>query len=493
LVPELALNLSRGCGNPTGFANLQPGEAVVDLGCGGGIDIILAAHRVGPQGRVVGADFTPQMLDRARETVAVAGLRDRSIELRQVEDMAQTKLPGGSTDVVISNCVINLCPDKDAVYREAFRVLRPGGRVAISDVVLTGDVDTELQARFRSTWAGCLGGAIPEDEYLETVRQAGFAAIEVVAHHPFSPDELQAMACCPGEAFTPAPSTDDLAAVQGKVTSIKFTALKPRASAGELVAATTASSQPTPGPADGRVDEELSRLGEPVAASSEVFKAFVDALVEAERRAASAEARLTALEAEVDELRRLVVRPEVERADRRRSTGDIAMTLEVFERFLRRQRLEERVDEQTAVPAADVDEAEPTREEPAEAPAEEPEAEAGEPGEEPAEAPAEEPEAEAGEPGEEPEAEPAETPAQEPAEAPAEEPEVPAPEVDEAEEPEVPAPEVDEAESAGKPAGEVEISVGRLSESVTATIAITLPPAGSVRVQWDFRSELARR
>ncbi|HYR63347.1 MAG TPA: methyltransferase domain-containing protein [Actinomycetota bacterium] len=232
-MPELALNLSRGCGNPTGFAHLQPGEAVVDLGCGGGIDVILAAHKVGTQGKVVGIDFTPQMIERARETVATADLRDRSIELRRVEDMAETKLPDGSADVVISNCVINLCPDKDAVYREAFRVLRLGGRAAISDVVVTGDFDPELQARFRSTWAGCLGGAIPEDEYLETVRQAGFAEIQVVAHHPFSPAELQAMACCPGEAFTPAPSTDDLAAVQGKVTSIKFIALKPLASADE--------------------------------------------------------------------------------------------------------------------------------------------------------------------------------------------------------------------------------------------------------------------
>ena len=225
-MPELALNLSRGCGNPTGFARLQPGEAVVDLGCGGGIDVILSAHKVGPQGRVVGVDFTPQMIGRAKEAVAAAGLEDRNIELRLVEDMTQTKLADGQADVVISNCVINLCPDKEAVYREAFRVLRPSGRVAISDVVLTWDLPAEPHARFRSSWAGCLGGAIAEDQYLETVRQAGFAEIQILACHPFSPDELQAMACCPGEAFTPAPSKDDLAAAQGKVTSIKFTALK---------------------------------------------------------------------------------------------------------------------------------------------------------------------------------------------------------------------------------------------------------------------------
>jgi SAM-dependent methyltransferase len=348
---------------------------------------------------VIGIDFTPQMIGPAKESVASAGLQDCDIELRRVEDMAETKLPGGSADVVISNCVINLCPGKDAVYREAFRVLRPGGRVAISDVVLSGDLATDLRARLQSTWSGCLGGAIPEEEYLDTVRQAGFAEMQVVAHHPFSPDELQAMARCPGEAFTPAPSTDDLAAVQGKVTSIKFIAHKPLASAG-VVAAT--STQSAPDAADGRVDEDLFRLGERVALSPEVFKPFVDALVEAERRAASAEARLTTLEAEADELRRFA---RLEREDLRRQ-------LEISERA-------------------------PAAEEPGT------EAEGEVTGEEPAEAPA-------------------------------------------AEEPEVPAAEVDQAEPAGEPSGEAEISVGRLSESVTATITISLPPAGSVRVQWDF-------
>ncbi|MGH2770490.1 MAG: methyltransferase domain-containing protein, partial [Actinomycetota bacterium] len=152
-MPELARNLSRGCGNPTGFAEIEPGEAVVDLGCGGGIDVVLAAQKVGPRGTVVGVDFTPQMIERAKETVAAAGLEDRDFELR-LADMAATPLPDGSIDVVISNCVINLCPDKEAVYEEAFRILRPGGRVAISDVVLTGDLAPGLQARFRSTWAG---------------------------------------------------------------------------------------------------------------------------------------------------------------------------------------------------------------------------------------------------------------------------------------------------------------------------------------------------
>jgi SAM-dependent methyltransferase len=226
LVPELALNLSRGCGNPTGFANLQPGDVVVDFGCGGGIDVILAAHKIGSQGRVVGIDFATQMVERAKQTVAEMGLQDRNIELR-VSDMARTQLPASFADVVISNCVINLCPDKDAVYQEAFRILGPKGRLAISDIVLTEKITPELRERFRAIWAGCLGGAIPEEEYWQVVQRAGFEEIQIVARHTLTPEELEAMACCPGNEFTPSPTKEDVAAVQDIVTSVKFTAVKP--------------------------------------------------------------------------------------------------------------------------------------------------------------------------------------------------------------------------------------------------------------------------
>ncbi|MFQ5823023.1 MAG: methyltransferase domain-containing protein [bacterium] len=226
MLPELALNLSRGCGNPTGFANLQPSAVVVDFGCGGGIDVILAAHKVGPQGRVVGIDFANQMIERAKQTVADAHLQDRNIDLR-VADMENTLLPDDFADVVISNCVINLCPDKEAVYKEAFRILRPGGHLAISDIVLTENIDPELQERFQATWAGCLGGAIPEEEYFQKVRKAGFSEVQIVAHHLLTPEELEAMACCPGEGFTPPPSKKDRVLVEGKVTSVKFIAGKP--------------------------------------------------------------------------------------------------------------------------------------------------------------------------------------------------------------------------------------------------------------------------
>ena len=225
-MPEVALHLSRGCGNPTGFANLQPGDVIVDFGCGGGIDVILAAHKVGAQGRVIGIDGAPQMIERAKQAVAEAGFQDRSIELRTAY-LDRTQLPAEYADVVTSNCVINLCPDKHAVYEEAFRILSSRGRIAISDIVFTEDIAPALRERFRPTWAGCLGGAIPEEDYWQTVREAGFAEIQIVSRHQLTPEELEAMACCPGEEFTPPPSKEDRVAVEGKVASVKFTAMKP--------------------------------------------------------------------------------------------------------------------------------------------------------------------------------------------------------------------------------------------------------------------------
>jgi SAM-dependent methyltransferase len=222
-VPKTALNLSRGCGNPTGFANLKPGEVVVDFGCGGGMDLVLAAHKVGSKGRVVGIDSADQMIERAEQAVAEAGLQPVNIEFFAA-DLEKTQLPDHFADVVISNCVINLCPNKDAVYDEAFRILGSKGRLAISDIVLNEKIDIQLQERLQSTWSGCLGGAIPEEDYRRTVRKAGFSEIQIVSRHTLTADELEAMALCPGMEFTPAPAKDDLAEVQGEVASIKFTA-----------------------------------------------------------------------------------------------------------------------------------------------------------------------------------------------------------------------------------------------------------------------------
>ena len=225
-IPEIARDLSRGCGNPTGFAFLNVGDVVVDFGCGGGIDVILAAQIVGPEGKVVGLDFAPQMIERAKTAIAQAGLQDSDIEL-SVANLGDSQLPSNFSDVVISNCVINLCPDKDAVYEDACRILKPGGHIAISDVVLIDDIAPQLRSRFQTTWAGCLGGAILDEDYWQVVLKAGFIEIQVISQHTLTSEELTAMASCPGIEFTPSPSSEDLSSVQGKVSSIKFTACKP--------------------------------------------------------------------------------------------------------------------------------------------------------------------------------------------------------------------------------------------------------------------------
>ena len=155
---------------------------VVDFGCGGGIDVILAAQQVGPQGKVVGIDFAPQMIERAKVAIAIAGLESRTTEFR-VAELGDSLLPSNFCNVVISNCVINLCPDKDAVYKDAFRILEPGGRIAISDIILIEDIDLQLRSRFQSTWAGCLGGSISEKDYWKVLKNSGFVEIQIVSRH----------------------------------------------------------------------------------------------------------------------------------------------------------------------------------------------------------------------------------------------------------------------------------------------------------------------
>jgi len=199
----------------------------VDFGCGGGIDVILAAQKVGPQGKVVGIDFASQMIDQAKHAIIAAGLKDYSIELLEAE-LGDSQLPSSFSDVVISNCVINLCPEKDNVYKDAFRILKPGGRIAISDIILTEGIDQKLRSRFQTTWAGCLGGAISEKDYWQVLKKSGFVDVQIVSRHTLTPEELKAMASCPGGDFTPAPASEDLGKVQGKVASIKFTAEKPK-------------------------------------------------------------------------------------------------------------------------------------------------------------------------------------------------------------------------------------------------------------------------
>ena len=175
-LPEETL-MGLGCGNPVRLAELREGETVVDLGSGGGIDVFLAARQVGPSGRVIGVDMTPEMLARARKNAERLGLtnvgfRQGLIEALPVED--------SSVDVILSNCVINLAPDKEAVFREACRVLRPGGRVVVSDMVAKGEFPDGIREN-PELWASCIGGALPEETYLGIIRQAGFSTVEVLA------------------------------------------------------------------------------------------------------------------------------------------------------------------------------------------------------------------------------------------------------------------------------------------------------------------------
>ena len=176
-IPEEALMASLGCGNPTALAELKPGETVLDLGSGGGVDVLLSAKRVGPSGKAYGLDMTDEMLALARENQRKAGVENAEFLRGEIENIP---LPDNSVDVVISNCVINLSADKDRVLREAFRVLKPGGRFAVSDIVVRGDVPKEIR-RSMELWVGCMAGALEENEYLAKLAQAGFETVTVEA------------------------------------------------------------------------------------------------------------------------------------------------------------------------------------------------------------------------------------------------------------------------------------------------------------------------
>jgi len=174
-IPEEALLASLGCGNPTALAKLNPGEVVLDLGSGGGIDVLLSAKRVGPTGKAYGLDMTDEMLALAKENKRKAGVENVEFLRGEIEHIP---LPDNSVDVVISNCVINLSADKDAVLREAFRVLKPGGRFAVSDVVTRGEMLPEIRKNVL-LWVGCVAGALEENEYRSKLASAGFEQIDV--------------------------------------------------------------------------------------------------------------------------------------------------------------------------------------------------------------------------------------------------------------------------------------------------------------------------
>jgi len=217
-LPQEAVQASLGCGNPTALANLNPGESVLDLGSGGGIDVLLSARRVGPSGKAYGLDMTDEMLALARENQRKSGVQNVEFLKGEIEHIP---LPDNSVDVIISNCVINLSADKDKVFREAFRVLKPGGRLAVSDVVVRGDVPAQVR-RSMELWVGCIAGALQSSDYTAKLSGAGFDAIEIEPTRVYSIDDARQFLA--GEGI----DADAIASqVEGKFMSAFIRAVKP--------------------------------------------------------------------------------------------------------------------------------------------------------------------------------------------------------------------------------------------------------------------------
>lgn len=232
-IPLQAFQASLGCGNPTALAELEPGETVLDLGSGGGIDVLLSAKRVGPTGFAYGLDMTDEMLLLAERNKAAAGAENVQFLKGQIEAIP---LPDQAVDVIISNCVINLSADKGQVLREAFRVLRPGGRLAVSDVVAQGELPTDLRQDMEA-WAGCVAGALEEQEFRQLLTDAGFADVDVEVTRVYDPQELAESigggeSCCGGPAADTAEAWDlsaygRFAASGGRLVSAFVRAQKP--------------------------------------------------------------------------------------------------------------------------------------------------------------------------------------------------------------------------------------------------------------------------
>ncbi|MGB2626092.1 MAG: arsenite methyltransferase [Candidatus Acidiferrum sp.] len=205
-VPEAAMRASLGCGNPTALAKLEPGEIVLDLGSGGGIDVLLSARRVGPTGKAYGLDMTEEMLALAEANKRKSGLANVEFLKGEIENIP---LPDNSVDVILSNCVINLSGDKDRVLREAFRVLKPGGRFAISDVVVRGEVPQEIRKSIE-LWVGCVAGALSDTEYQQKLAAAGFECIDIEATRVYKIEDAREFLRAAGlDADSIAPEVQD--------------------------------------------------------------------------------------------------------------------------------------------------------------------------------------------------------------------------------------------------------------------------------------------
>lgn len=237
-------NMGLSCGNPTATANLRPGETVLDLGSGGGLDVFLAAKQVGPEGRAIGVDMTPAMIERARANAVAGGYTNVEFYQSTIDSIP---LPDASVDCVISNCVLNLAPDKPAVFREIARILKPGGRLAISDIALKGELPEDL-ARSMAAYVGCIAGAIQIDDYRAGLLAAGFEHVEIADSgsdlNAYAKVENQSGCCSPAmtesSCCTPAPDVtlhaelSDLLSkydVNAAAASVKVYAIKPKAGA----------------------------------------------------------------------------------------------------------------------------------------------------------------------------------------------------------------------------------------------------------------------
>jgi SAM-dependent methyltransferase len=216
-IPEQAVLASLGCGNPTALAQLKPGETVLDLGSGGGIDVLLSAKRVGPGGKAYGLDMTDEMLALARQNQQKAGTQNVEFLKGEIENIP---LPSNAVDVVISNCVINLSADKDRVLAEAFRVLRPGGRFAVSDVVVKGDVPAEIR-RSVELWVGCVAGALKDSEYTSKLSAAGFEDISIEPTRVYRAEDARQFLTTEGV------DPESIASIEGKFMSAFIRARKP--------------------------------------------------------------------------------------------------------------------------------------------------------------------------------------------------------------------------------------------------------------------------
>ena len=221
-VPEGA-NLGLGCGNPIALASLKEGETVLDLGSGAGFDCFLAANKVGTKGRVIGVDMTPDMVDKARDNARIGGYSNVEFRLGEIENLPAAD---GIADVIISNCVINLAPDKNRVFREAYRILKPGGRVMVSDIVLSKELPEDIKNSIEA-YVGCVAGASLENDYLQAIKLAGFSDVRIAGESVFDLKDIISSPEAQDIANSLDISAEKAAELGGSIKSIKVSAVKP--------------------------------------------------------------------------------------------------------------------------------------------------------------------------------------------------------------------------------------------------------------------------